>query len=212
MRARNWGADSFLPWVNGVAEHIGDPVARLRFLRVAAPCAPPRPRTLSRLRKFIPLLKLVLAALLIPAFAAVYVKFVKPPVTAVHAIAELDRKIAETSEEHPGAGPVMAPRLHQQQRGRNPRSPCPVRALAFKWIGVAFRCWKRRVLYDDAIYVASLRRRGSPLAALLDAAPYRERLPAHRKICKKLLTGPPQMAVAARPRNVGNTFNASRCT
>lgn len=52
MRARNWGAECFLPWVNGVAEHIGDPVARLRFLRVAVPCAQRRPRTLSRLRRF----------------------------------------------------------------------------------------------------------------------------------------------------------------
>jgi hypothetical protein len=82
--ARNWGAESFLPWVNGVAEHIGDPVARLRFLRVAVPCAQLRPRRLSRLRRFMPLLELLVAALLIPAFTAVYVKFVKMPVTAVH--------------------------------------------------------------------------------------------------------------------------------
>jgi hypothetical protein len=83
MRARHWGAESFLPWVNGVAEHIGDPVARLRFLRLAVPCARPQPRALSRLRRFIPLLEL-LAALLIPAFAAVCVKFAKKPATAVH--------------------------------------------------------------------------------------------------------------------------------
>jgi hypothetical protein len=60
MRARHWGAESFLPWVNAVAEHIGDPVARLRFLRVAVPCAQPRPGRFSRLRRF---------------FAAVYVKW-----------------------------------------------------------------------------------------------------------------------------------------
>jgi hypothetical protein len=51
MRVGNRGAESFLPWVNGVAAHIGDPVARLRFLRVAVPCAQPRPRPLSRLRR-----------------------------------------------------------------------------------------------------------------------------------------------------------------
>lgn len=39
-----------------------------------------------------------------------------------------------------------------------------VRALAFKWIRIAFRCWKDSVPYDDSRYVASLRRRGSPLA------------------------------------------------
>ncbi len=42
-----------------------------------------------------------------------------------------------------------------------------VRALAFKWIRIAFRCWKDRVPYDDARYVESLRRRGSPLATAL---------------------------------------------
>jgi hypothetical protein len=77
MRTKNWGAECFLPWVNGVAEHIGDPVARLRFLRVAVPCAQPHPTTLSRLRRFIPVLEFVVAALLFPAVAAVYMKFVK---------------------------------------------------------------------------------------------------------------------------------------
>jgi transposase len=42
-----------------------------------------------------------------------------------------------------------------------------VRALAFKWIRIAFRCWKDRVPYDDARYVESLRRRGSPLVAAI---------------------------------------------
>ena len=40
-----------------------------------------------------------------------------------------------------------------------------VRSLAFKWIRPAFRCWQDRVPYDDARYVASLHRHGSPLAA-----------------------------------------------
>jgi transposase len=40
-----------------------------------------------------------------------------------------------------------------------------VRSLAYKWIRIAFRCWKDRVPYDDAYYVESLRRRGSPLVA-----------------------------------------------
>jgi transposase len=44
-----------------------------------------------------------------------------------------------------------------------------VRALAFKWIRIAFRCWQDGVPYDDARYIASLRRRGSPLAAALAA-------------------------------------------
>lgn len=43
MRTRPWRPDAFRPWVESVAVHIGDPVARLRFLRVAAPVVPGRP-------------------------------------------------------------------------------------------------------------------------------------------------------------------------
>jgi len=33
----------FGSWVEGVARHINDPVQRLRFVRVAAPCGDPAP-------------------------------------------------------------------------------------------------------------------------------------------------------------------------
>ena len=42
-----------------------------------------------------------------------------------------------------------------------------VRALAFKWQRILFRCWKDRQPYDEAKYIEALRRRGSPLAAAL---------------------------------------------
>ena len=45
-----------------------------------------------------------------------------------------------------------------------------VRALAFKWIRVVFRCWKDGVAYDENKYLALLGRRGSPLAALAATA------------------------------------------
>jgi len=38
-----------------------------------------------------------------------------------------------------------------------------IRALAFKWQRILFRCWKDGVPYDDAKYMASLKRRNSPL-------------------------------------------------
>jgi transposase len=38
-----------------------------------------------------------------------------------------------------------------------------VRALAFRWIRVIFRCWKDRKPYDEQTYMRSLQRRGSPL-------------------------------------------------
>jgi transposase len=55
----------------------------------------------------------------------------------------------------------------QKQRGKDHHAA--VRSLAFKWIRIAFRCWQDRVPYDDARYVASLRRHGSPIAAALSA-------------------------------------------
>ena len=41
-----------------------------------------------------------------------------------------------------------------------------VRALAFKWIRIMFRCWKDGKTYDEQAYAAALRKRNSPLAAL----------------------------------------------
>ena len=43
-----------------------------------------------------------------------------------------------------------------------------VRALAFKWQRIMFVCWRDRVSYDEAAYLNSLKRRGSPLAHKLE--------------------------------------------
>ena len=40
-----------------------------------------------------------------------------------------------------------------------------VRALAYKWIRIIFRCWKDSKPYDEQVYLQSLRRRGSLLGA-----------------------------------------------
>jgi transposase len=45
-----------------------------------------------------------------------------------------------------------------------------VRALAFKWIRVLFRCWKDRKPYDEQLYLQSLQKRNSPLKDLLPPA------------------------------------------
>ena len=41
-----------------------------------------------------------------------------------------------------------------------------IRELAFKWIRVLYACWKNRTAYDETIYVAALKKRGSIFAAL----------------------------------------------
>jgi transposase len=50
-----------------------------------------------------------------------------------------------------------------KQRDRGNQHQAAVRALAYKWIRIIFRCWKQHTPYNDSFYVDSLRRRGSPL-------------------------------------------------
>jgi transposase len=43
-----------------------------------------------------------------------------------------------------------------------------VRALAFKWLRIIFRCWKNRTPYNNELYLASLRANNAPLLAYLE--------------------------------------------
>jgi Transposase IS116/IS110/IS902 family len=54
---------------------------------------------------------------------------------------------------------------YQQQRNKGCSHRVAVRALAFKWIRIPYRCWKTRTPYDESVYLNALRRRGSPLLA-----------------------------------------------
>jgi transposase len=58
-------------------------------------------------------------------------------------------------------------------RGRGIKHHAAVRALAYKWIRIMYRCWQDQEPYDEAKYTASLRRRGSKLlsAPRLTATP-----------------------------------------
>ena len=67
---------------------------------------------------------------------------------------------------HSIARSVWARSYYQQLRSRGKGHHAAVRALAFKWIRILFRCWKDRVAYDESRYLATLARRGSPLAAV----------------------------------------------
>ena len=58
---------------------------------------------------------------------------------------------------------------YNQQRQRGASHQAALRALAFKWIRIIFRCWKDRTLYDEAKYCQSLQLRGSNLASHLQA-------------------------------------------
>jgi hypothetical protein len=39
-----------------------------------------------------------------------------------------------------------------------------VRAVAFQWIRIAYRCWVDRQPYDERVFLAAQRRRNSPFA------------------------------------------------
>jgi transposase len=56
---------------------------------------------------------------------------------------------------------------YQQQRDKGASYQAAVRALAFKWIRIVFRCWQSGTPYDESVYLTALQRRGSPLIANL---------------------------------------------
>jgi len=56
---------------------------------------------------------------------------------------------------------------YQQQRQRGKRHHAAVRALAFKWIRILYRCWKTRTPYNEDAYCQALQNKNSPLAAAL---------------------------------------------
>jgi transposase len=59
---------------------------------------------------------------------------------------------------------------YELQRGRGKKHHAAVRALAFKWIRIIYSCWKKRVAYDEKVYLASLAIHHSPLVARIGAA------------------------------------------
>lgn len=56
---------------------------------------------------------------------------------------------------------------YRQQRAKGASHQAAVRALAFKWTRILYRCWQDQVPYDESKYLQALRRRGSPLLKYL---------------------------------------------
>jgi len=52
---------------------------------------------------------------------------------------------------------------YQQQRDKGKAHQAAVRALAFKWIRILYRCWQERTPYNESVYLQALHRRGSSL-------------------------------------------------
>ena len=93
-------------------------------------------------------------------------------------IKKFDTAIAETSRQHPcwaiaqslpGAGPVMAPRLlaamGNGKRYQNAHEMQCATGLGVQMPTDPFHCWKDGAVYDESKYIASLKKRNSPLSA-----------------------------------------------
>lgn len=52
---------------------------------------------------------------------------------------------------------------YDSQRAKGKTHQAAVRALAFKWIRIMWKCWQERKPYDEVKYLESLRKKGSPL-------------------------------------------------
>src|SRR5215216_2335491 len=52
---------------------------------------------------------------------------------------------------------------YKMQRGKGKSHQAAVRALAFKWIRIIYRCWQTRTPYNEVKYLENLRKKGSPL-------------------------------------------------
>jgi hypothetical protein len=53
---------------------------------------------------------------------------------------------------------VWAKAYYEQQRARGKSRHVAVRALAFKWMRIVFRCWKERQPYNEEVYRQALSR------------------------------------------------------
>jgi transposase len=58
---------------------------------------------------------------------------------------------------------LWAQAYYAERRQRGASHHAAVRALAYKWIRILYRCWKTQTPYDEARYLQALRRRRSPL-------------------------------------------------
>lgn len=55
---------------------------------------------------------------------------------------------------------------YEQQKSIGKPHNTIIRSLAFKWIRIAFRCWKNKTPYDESKYLEALKSKGSPLLEL----------------------------------------------
>ena len=55
---------------------------------------------------------------------------------------------------------------YAQQKAKGNSHQSAIRALAYKWVRILFRCWKTGKAYDESKYLKALKEKGSPLLVL----------------------------------------------
>jgi transposase len=93
--------------------------------------------------------------------------------TWIHWRLACSRFLRQTFHEFAGCSILhsdWARAYYDQLKARGKSHHAALRALAFKWIRIIFRCWKDRKPYDEAVYTNSLKTRRSPLADVLTPA------------------------------------------
>jgi transposase len=63
---------------------------------------------------------------------------------------------------------AWAKAYYDDQRSKGKKHHQAIRALAFKWIRIIWKCWKDKVPYDDSIYLKSLENKNAPLLVTLN--------------------------------------------
>jgi len=61
--------------------------------------------------------------------------------------------------------------FYDSHRAKGSSHNATIRALAFKWIRILFRCWVDRTPYDESRYLSALQKRQSPLLKFVAAQP-----------------------------------------
>src|SRR5436309_11231870 len=89
-------------------------------------------------------------------------------------IPRLPTSVMRSEERTPSIRPsrdayFWAAAYYRQQRDKGCSHQAAVRALAFKWIRILYRCWQTRTPYDESTYLNALKRRGSPLLTSIAA-------------------------------------------
>ncbi len=54
----------------------------------------------------------------------------------------------------------------QYDTDKGKKYPTIMRALAYKWIRIRFKCWQERIPYNEDQYLQTLKKRGSIFATL----------------------------------------------